>query len=78
VRVVSKGDRWPAGPFMAIVCGLALAVALSVGYTTWAIGYHARQACAELRIIATAPGAETPYDRTVKREYGALYKLRCG
>ncbi len=73
-----KPDRWPLGPFLAIIIGLALAVALNFGYTTWAISYHARQACAELQILANAPGAVTPYDKTVKTEYEALYALRCG
>ena len=72
-----KPDRWPLVPFLAIVFGLALAVMLSFGYTTWAINSHSRQACAELRILATAPGAVTPYDKTVKKEYEALYALRC-
>ena len=72
-----KPDRWPLGPFLAIIFGLAAAVLLSIGYATWAIDYHAHQACAEIRIIATAGGAATPYDQTVKKEYEALYALRC-
>ena len=72
-----KPDRWPLVPFMAIVFGLAFAVLLSFGYTTWAINSHSRQACAELQILATAPGAVTPYDKTVQKEYEALYALRC-
>ena len=77
MRLVSKAERWPLVPFLAIICGLAFAVLLSFGYTTWAIGSHAHQACAELRILATAPGAETSYDETVKKEYQGLYTLRC-
>ena len=72
-----RAERWPLGPFLAIICGLAFAVLLSLGYTTWAINYHSRQACAELQILATAGGAVTAYDKTVKREYEGLYKLRC-
>lgn len=72
-----RPDRWPLVPFLAIVCGLALAVLLSFGYTTWAIDYHARQACSELRILSTAPGAVTTYDRAVRKEYEDLYALRC-
>jgi hypothetical protein len=72
-----KPDRWPLGPFAAIIGGLALAVLLSFGYTSWAINSHSRQACAELQILAAAPGAITSYDRTVKKEYEGLYALRC-
>lgn len=71
------GERWPLGPFLAIVVGLILAVAFSFGYTTWAIGSHSRQACTELHILATAPGAVTAYDAAVKKEYASLYALRC-
>ena len=78
MRVVSAGDRWQLGPFLLIIGGLAFAVLLSLGYTTWAISYHSRQSCSELRILATAPGAVTPYDMTVKKEYEGLYALRCG
>jgi hypothetical protein len=77
VRFVSAGDRWPLGPFLLIVGGLALAVVLSLGYTTWAISYHSRQSCTELRILAYASGAQTAYDKTVKKEYEGLYTLRC-
>jgi hypothetical protein len=77
VRVSGEGGRSLLSPLVAVVAGLVLGVALSVGYTTWAIGYHARQSCAELRIIATAGGAQTPYDKAVKKEYQALYGLRC-
>jgi hypothetical protein len=77
VRVVSKADRWPLIPFLAIIFGLAVAVLLNIGYTTWAISYHAHQSCSEVRIIATAGGAITPYDRTIKKEYQGLYRLRC-
>jgi hypothetical protein len=75
---MSKSERWPLGPFLAIIGGLAFAVLLSFGYTTWAIGYHSHQACAELRILATAGGAVTSYDKAVKKEYEGLYELRCG
>ena len=73
-----KPDRWPLVPFLVIIGGLILAGLLSTGYTHWAIGAHSRQACSELQIIATAPGAGTPFDRTIEREYRALYELRCG
>ena len=75
--VPPHAERWPLVPFLAIVCGLVFAVVLSFGYTTWAIGAHAHQACTELQILASASGAVTPYDQTVKKEYAALYALRC-
>ena len=78
MRVLSGNpDRWPLGPFLAIVGGLILALVLSIGYTTWAISNHARQSCAETGIIAGAGGAATPYDKTLKKEFGELYELRC-
>ena len=77
MRIVSNGEKWPLGPFLAIIGGLVLTVLLSFGYMTWAIGSHAHQACAELRILATASGAETSYDKAVKKEYEGLYTLRC-
>ena len=72
-----KRDRWPLGPFLLIVFGLAFAVALNMGFTYWAIGTHSRRACTELQIIATSGGTKTPYDKTIKREYERLYVLRC-
>jgi hypothetical protein len=70
--------RWPLGPFLAIIIGLSFAVALNVGYTTYMIGYHARQACTELRVLADSKGAVTTYDKHARSAYRDLYKLRCG
>lgn len=67
-----------AGPVLAMALGLATAVLCSLGYTQWAIGAHSRQACSEIRILATAPGAVSSYDRTIRGEYQHLYRLRCG
>ena len=78
MRVVSHAEQWPLGPFLAIIGGLAFAVLLSFGYTTWAIGYHSHQSCTELRILGEAGGATTAYDRTVQEEFHGLYELRCG
>jgi len=66
-----------AGPVLLMIAGLLAAVVFSFGYTSWAIGYHGRQACAELRILATAPGADTRYDKAVREQFGHLYELRC-
>lgn len=66
------------GPILLMVLGLCAAIAFSFAFTTWAIDSHSREACTELRILATAPGAQTAYDQTVKREYQHLYALRCG
>lgn len=66
------------GPVLLIVLGLGAALAFSFGYANWAINNHSRQACAELHVLATAAGAQTPYDRAVKREYKHLVTLRCG
>jgi predicted negative regulator of RcsB-dependent stress response len=66
------------GPWLAMVFGLILAVLFCFGYTAWAINEHSHQACTELQILATAPGAVTPYDMTVKAQYQHLYTLRCG
>jgi hypothetical protein len=63
---------------MLIAFSMALGLCLSMGFTYWAIGYHSRQSCAELRILATTRGAITPYDQGIRRAYGHLYRLRCG
>jgi hypothetical protein len=65
------------GPLLLMVAGIICGLILSFGYTTWAIGYHSRQACAELRIMATAKGATGSYETAVRREYQHLYALRC-
>ena len=65
------------GPIMLIAFSIAFALALNVGFTYWAIGYHSQQACTELHILATTKGAITPYDRGIRRAYGHLYALRC-
>lgn len=62
--------------FLIIAAGV-LAILLSAGYTTYALESHSHQACTQLHILATAKGAVTPYDRQIKREYLALYELRC-
>jgi hypothetical protein len=67
-----------AGPIILMTVALITALILNLAYTTWAIGEHTRQACAELQILATAPRAVTAYDRSVKAAYGRLYALRCG
>ena len=72
-----KSERWPLLPFAVIVLGIAVALACGIGYTTWAIGQHSRQACAELRILAGTGGATTRYDRSVRAAYQRLYALRC-
>lgn len=65
------------GPLALAVTGLVLALALNAGFTYWAIGYHSRQGCAELQILATTKGASTAYDRAIHRAYQRLYDLRC-
>lgn len=66
-----------AGPMLLVTFALAIALALNVAYTTWAIAQHSRQACAQLQILAAAPGAVTTYDRSIKAAYERLYALRC-
>ena len=70
--------RRPGGSFRLTIAAFILALALNAGYTTYAIYSHSRQACSELRILATTRGAVTPYDQAVHRAYGRLYALRCG
>jgi hypothetical protein len=72
---VNRTQVWPA--LLAVIAGLILIVGFSSLYTNWALHQHDRQACAELRILAVAPGAATRYDQTIKREYQGLYQLRC-
>jgi hypothetical protein len=67
-----------AGPMILMTIALIVALALNVAYTTWAIGQHTREACAQLQILARAPGAVTAYDRSVRTAYERLYLLRCG
>lgn len=66
------------GPLLLVATGLAFALAFTLGYTTWALHYHDQQACAALQIQATATGASSPYDRTIREQYRRLYALRCG
>jgi hypothetical protein len=70
----------PAVPasVLIMIAGFVLAVVVAAGYTTYAIGSHSRQACAELRILATTKGAATRYDMAVRHAYRSLYALRCG
>lgn len=69
--------RPPAGPGLIMAAGLVLIVVFTFLYTSWAIDQHSRQACAELSVLATAPGAVTAYDKSIKAEYARLYALRC-
>jgi hypothetical protein len=62
---------------MLMTFSIVVALALNVGFTFWAIGYHSGQACTELHILATTKGAITPYDRGVRSAYRRLYALRC-
>jgi hypothetical protein len=66
------------GPLILLAVSIALAIALNAGFTYWAIGWHSRQSCAELQILALTRGARTPYEQKITRAYGRLYQLRCG
>ena len=68
----------PGVSFIVMIVGLALALALNAGFTWWALGYHSRQACTELSILASTGGATTSYDQAVRAAYERLYGLRCG
>jgi hypothetical protein len=64
-------------PLVFTVTGLLVTIVFSFLYTNWSISDHAHQACSEMNILATAKGATTGYDQTVRREYRSLYALRC-
>jgi hypothetical protein len=66
---------WPG--LLVLAAGLMLLSLFTAGYTSWAIGQHSREACAELRILATAPGAVTEFDKAVQVQYQRLSRLRC-
>jgi hypothetical protein len=66
------------GPILLIVASVVAAIALNFGFTAWAIGYHSKQACSELHILATMKGAITAYDQGIRHAYERLYALRCG
>jgi hypothetical protein len=65
------------GPLMLMTFSIVIALALNVGFTLWAVGYHSGQACSELHILANTKGAITPYDQGIRRAYRHLYALRC-
>ena len=71
------GRRELFWPLLIFTLSIATAVALSVGYTTWAIGYHSRQVCAPEQIMAASTGAITPYDKAVRSAFQRIYDLRC-
>ena len=70
--------RTPLVSFKVMLAGFVACVILCAGYSTYAIEFHAHQACTELRILAKTGGAATRYDLAVSRAYGRLYSLRCG
>ena len=70
--------RKPLASFKVMIAGFVLAIALSMGYSTYSLYHHDHQACAELRILATTGGAVTSYDQAIHGAYSRLYALRCG
>jgi hypothetical protein len=60
---------------------LVIALVFTVFYARWAVDQHAavvrQQTCAAYHRLATAKGATTPYDQTIKATNAHLFRTRC-
>jgi hypothetical protein len=69
-----RGLRGPAT--LVFIC-FTVAVVLSTLFTNWAINHHSQETCPEIHALATARGAQGPWEKAVSRSYQKTWRIRC-
>ncbi len=60
-----------------IMLFMVVALVVNAAYTQYSIDSYSRKACGALYGIASAKGARTPFEHSIRDNYVQLYNVRC-